>query len=356
MFRFLIFSLGVVLGLPLLALIAFAFVTPITISGVAYLIGCSFAVAGLLIAPWRRKYSFVITAVGFAVIVAIVIVRLVLARDEGAAPNLRMIVLPGGQATRWVDYLVDEQDSVIFGETALHLLGGVSPREHENIVPALYSAYSEFRAAKGVFPSPVVTTYLNLQGPAAFDALVIEPGNGQPAKFGVVFLHGFMGNVTIQCWRIAQAAQKLGAVTVCPSTDWVGNWSQPQGAAIVRATLLYLRERGIQRIYLGGFSNGGIGTSLLAPNVATEGDLSGLFFIAGATNGVNIGKTNLPVLVIQGAQDERMPVTEARRFVAEITRRATYVELEGDHFLIMKQSAHVQEAIAAWLGNYESDK
>ena len=244
MFRYLMCLLGAVFALPLLVLIAFAFITPITISGVAYLIGCSLAVAGLLIAPWRIKYSFVVTLLGFTVIVGVACIRLVLATNEGAAPDLKMIVLPEGKETRWVSYLFDEQDSVMFGEAALFRLGGVSPREHENIAPALLSAYSEFRTAKGVFPSPVASTYLNFQGPTSFDTIVIEPETDQPPRIGVLFLHGFMGNVTIQCWRIAQAVKKLGAVTACPSTGWVGDWWEPQGAAIVRATLRYLREQG----------------------------------------------------------------------------------------------------------------
>ena len=58
---------------------------------------------------------------------------------------------------------------------------------------------------------------------------------------------------------------------------------------------------------------------------------------------------DLPVLVIQGTQDERMPASSARQSVEALGDLATYVEIESDHFLIMKQSALVQEAIRAWL-------
>jgi hypothetical protein len=37
----------------------------------------------------------------------------------------------------------------------------------------------------------------------------------------------------------------------------------------------------------------------------------------------------------------------------EIGLQGTYVKLETDHFLIMKQPRQVQEAIRAWLENQE---
>jgi len=356
MFRYLLCALGIVFAFPVIVLVTFAFNTPITISGAAYLIGCLLVVAGLMVAPWQRKAHRLMTFSGVGVILAVACMRLVLAREAGMTSNLKIMELPSGKETRWVNYLIDEQDSVLFGEAALLRLGGVSPREHENIASALRTAYSEIRATQSVFPSPFAGTYLDLQKPASFDAIVIEPAQVGPTKVGVVFLHGYMGNVTIQCWQIAQAVQELGATTVCPSTDWIGDWWTPQGESIVHATFDYLHEQGIQTIYLGGFSNGSIGTSRLAPRLAMQAAPSGLFLIAGVTNAMEVRNTGLPVLVIQGTQDERMPVTAAQQFVEEIGDLGTYVEVESDHFLIMKQPTIVQEAIRTWLSNLEAYK
>jgi pimeloyl-ACP methyl ester carboxylesterase len=57
----------------------------------------------------------------------------------------------------------------------------------------------------------------------------------------------------------------------------------------------------------------------------------------------------LPVLVLQGAQDERIPAWQARQFAEEVGDLGTYVEITGDHFLIMKQPGPVQNVIAKWL-------
>ena len=267
-----------------------------------------------------------------------------------------MITLPQGKEARWVNYLIDEQDSLIFGETLFHYLGGDSVNEHENTASALYAAYSEMRAGQKVFPSPFISTYLNLQRPTHFDAIVIEPEVNHLPEFAVVFLHGYMGNVTSQCWEIAQAVKIFGGVTVCPSTGWRGDWWQPQGYAILQSTFEYVRERGIQRFYLGGFSNGGSGISRLAPQLKNEIGLSGLIFIDGINYGAGIQATGLPVLIIQGSQDERMPVTQARQVAVEIGEAGTYAELDGDHFLIMKQPRLVQDAIAQWLQQFEERK
>lgn len=353
--RYLICALGVALAVPLLGLIVMAWIAPLSLSGIVYLLGGSLIVAGLLIAPWQHKYPFLVGS-GVIVIVGMACLRVILVRTEQATSNLKMIVLPQGKETSWLNDLLDEQDSVVLGEAVLHLLGGVTPREHENIASALATAYSELRVTQSVFPSPVAGTYLNFQRAAAFDTLVIEPINAPSAKIGIVFLHGFMGNVTIQCWRIAQAVQNLGAVTICPSTDWIGDWWKPQGEAIVRASLSYLRGRGIERIYLGGFSNGGFGLSRLAPQLTTESGLRGLFFIDGVSHGPEVRETNSPVLVIQGTYDERMPVTEARQVVEALGELGTYAEVESDHFLIMKQPVLVQHALATWLEEHESDQ
>ena len=356
-FRYIICLLGLVLAIPLFVLIRFALVTPITISGAGYLIGYSLITAGMILTPLWRKYPFVMILSGLTAIVLIACTRIVLARNEQAVSNLKMILLPQGKETHWINYLIDEQDSILFGEATLLRLGGVWPHEQENIVHSLYTAYSELKTIQSVFPSPFVSTYLNFQMPASFDTIVIEPETKQPSNVGVVFLHGYMGNVMIQCWRIAQAVQKLGAITVCPSTDWTGDWWEPQGQAIVRDTFRYLHERGIQTIYLGGFSNGSIGTSRLAPTLANEdGSLRGLILIAGVINPTDIRQTGLPVLVIQGTQDQRMPVSNAQEFAKEVGELATYVGIQSDHFLIMKEPVLVQKAITAWLEDHEFNK
>ena len=112
-------------------------------------------------------------------------------------------------------------------------------------------------------------------------------------------------------------------------------------------------RRGIGKFYLGGFSNGGLSINRLASQLKNEKGLAGLIFIDGIQGGESIRDTGLPVLVIQGTQDERVHVDEVRQVVKAIGSSATYEELDADHFLIMKQPDPVQDTIIKWLENFE---
>jgi pimeloyl-ACP methyl ester carboxylesterase len=352
MLRSFLCLLGVLLALPILVLTALAFAGPITISGIGYLLASSLAIAGLILAPWGGKASFILVVVGVTGIALVAGSRLLqAARDENS--NLRVVTLPQGKQTRWINTLIDEQDSLIIGEAIFHRIGGDSRREHEGLTDALHTAYSEMRRTRPVFASPFLSTYLNLQRSTSFDAVIIEPEIMPHPDVAIIFLHGYMGNVTVQCWEIAQAVGKFGAVTVCPSTDWTGQWWQPEGEAILQATFRYLRKQGIEKFYLGGFSNGGFGISRMVSKLSKEDGVSGLFFINGIYDGASIKATGLPVLILQGVQDERVPAELVRPIAGAIGELGTYVELEGDHFMIMKQPKAVQNAIVDWLDKQE---
>lgn len=348
MFRFLLCLLGILLALPLMALIALAFTLPVTISGIGYLLASFLVIVGLITAPWGDKYSFATTLIGIIAIVAIISARLLLA-NKTATSRLTIVTLPQGEETRWINTLVDEQDLLVFGEAIFHLIGGDSSREHEQTAAALHKSYTKIKETRQVFPSPVIGTYLDLQSPDTFDTVIIQPEVARRSETAVIFLHGYMGNVTAQCWEIAQAVGEFGAITACPSAGWQGHWWEPEGEAILGATFRYLREQGIETFYLGGYSNGGYGISQLISKLSKEDGLSGLFFIDGIDEGASIRATGLPVLIIQAAQDERVSAEWSRQHAAAIGEAGTYVELEGDHFIIMKRPEPIQNAITAWL-------
>src|SRR5215216_3907442 len=330
MFRHILCFLGFTLALPLLALIVLTFKLPITTSGFGYLLGMILVVSGLILAPKESRY-YILVSSGILAVVVIASLRLFLVQSKDLP--LIMLTLPEGRRTAWINTLIDEQDNLVFGEALFHLIGGDSDREHENLESAFVDVYSEMRK-EGNFSSPIVSTYLNVQAPSHFDAVIIEPD--VEARFGLVFLHSYMGNVTAQCWVVAQAVEKLGGVTICPSTVWTGEWWLPDGRSILQSTFNHLRKQGIKRIYLGGFSNGGFSIGRLASDLKNDKELSGLIFIDGFMNGEAIRNLRLPVLILEGIQDTRVPVAAARQFAEEVGDLGTYVELNSDHFLIMK--------------------
>ncbi len=339
---------GIALMLPVSLLAVLALIVPITPSGALYLLGAAITAVGAITAPWRQSRFRGITRAGVLLLCLVAGTRLMIAAH---GTTVTLITLPGPRSSRWLDRLVDERDAALFGQQIAFLTGvGLSPREHAGLMPALQAAYAALDEANATAPSPFLSTYLNCQRPAAFDTVVIEPPGGGPARTGVVFLHGFTGNFTVQGWLLSRAAASIGAVTVCPSVGWRGDWWTHDGELTLRATLEYVRARGVKRIYLAGLSNGAVGTCRLAPRLATE--LAGLILISGADP--QAPDAGLPILLLQGRADERMPASLAIRLARRCGHRATYRELAGDHLLLAKQAAEVEKALVEWLSRQEA--
>ena len=113
----------------------------------------------------------------------------------------------------------------------------------------------------------------------------------------------------------------------------------------------YVHQQGIQRIYLTGLSNGAISASRLADQFKNE--LAGLILISGADPNTTI--TGLPVLVLYGQNDERIPISMVEQYVSAAGLHVTYHSFDGDHFLLLKQADQVQGVIANWLIEQETN-
>src|SRR5574341_1408527 len=145
MLQYLLFMLGLLLALPISALVALTLKLPITASGIGYLAGSVLGVAGLILAPWARWHSRTLTITGVIVTILVSTMRLMLAWQD-TTPSISMIILPQGKEASGVGSLIDEQDSLIFGEAFFHFISGDSPAEHEYLTSALLADYSEMRA------------------------------------------------------------------------------------------------------------------------------------------------------------------------------------------------------------------
>jgi pimeloyl-ACP methyl ester carboxylesterase len=334
-------------------------------AGAVLVVAALLGVAGVA-APWSRSgWVLLSTAAAAAVafllrparlraplggLAVVAFVALLGARLVGGAIGVvRMGTLPDAASSRWLGRLVDEQDVSLLGARLVARGGLVIPEERAGLPGALHDAYVEMRGEVGMFPSPVLDTVLGRQSAAAFDALFVDPraGAGAEASAGValVFLHGYGGSFTLECWLAAAAARTIGAVTVCPSIGVSGHWGSRQGERTLRATLDYLRGRGIGRVYLAGLSNGAAGASALAPRFASA--LAGLILISGAPAGGTDG--GLPTLVVEGERDRG--AAAARAFVAHT--HARYVGLDGGHFVLLTRRAEARAAIAGWLRGRE---
>jgi hypothetical protein len=343
--RYLLFTLGLLLAIPLLAVLYLSVGIPVSPTGIVYLIGYFLIVLGLICSQWLHRWALLLSMAGISILFVTVAIR-ILFPPSGSKMNL--MTLPGPSSPRLLTRIFDEQDIVLFGAKVAPAIGFVSSTEYEDLIHDLSQTYREMRV-QGVTPlSPALTTYLGQQHLDGFDALVTQPSPGD-SETGIVFLHGFGGNFTLQCWLIAKAGNRIGAFTICPSTDPSGQWWKEGGATILQESLTFLKQRGVKRVYLAGISNGAIGASQLADRF--KNDLTGLILISGADPDATI--TGLPVLVISGRDDGRIPASMIEQYSKFSAPNSTLRLFEGDHFLLLKKADQVQETITEWLQEQE---
>ena len=339
LFRSIARGLSLVLIAPVVILIVLVAITPLTISGAFYLIATVAVVIGIWGLIWGYPKFRRILWLGFGLIFVVAVVRLVLLNRPS---RIKLLTLPDQNALCLLDCLIDEQDAATISTRLLPYMG-MSATEQAGLMDAMVARYSEMTAVQFLVPSPLVRTYLNLQRPDSFDAVIIEPDSDLPPQMGLIFLHGFTGNFTMPCWLIAQSAPD--ALTVCSSVGWKGDWWTSNGEATLRQTIDYLHQRSIKRIYLAGLSNGAVGASELVYKLTS--DVAGLILISGASP--DALDSGLPVLVLSGTQDERMPTDMLHAYANRMGANATFVELPADHFMLAKNAGQIQSIIASWL-------
>lgn len=342
--RWLWFLFSLVVGLPSLVVCGLAAVGPPSPEAALFGIGVTFIVIGGLIAPWRKNAMWGARA-GLLLLLGLVAYRFVAAESSA---NISTATAPAMTEGRWLDRIVPERDVALGGSTILILTGRLANPE-EGLIDALRDGYSRMRRAEGPVPSSTLSTFVFGQTPEDHTVHRIEPSaRFEPPQAVVLFLHGFIGNVTLECWQVAQAANPVGLDVICPSTEWRGRWAEPDGRAIAEQTIERLRAEGVRRIYLAGLSAGAIGASRLASRV----DIEGLILISGASRQANPAR--VPTLVLQGARDTMTPPAPARRYARRLGRRARYVEIDdAGHWMILSHHEQVTSEIRRWLAEQE---
>ncbi|HEY8428412.1 MAG TPA: hypothetical protein VIL20_08565, partial [Sandaracinaceae bacterium] len=334
------FVLGLAIGVPLLALCGLTMLGPPTIETCVFTLAVLLGVVAGVASPWRRTRPLGLAALALAT--AVVLYRW-FAAAEGA--TVHAMTGPHGGKSRGLDRIVPERD-VAIGGTVLLLATGRMPEDEPGLLDALRDGYSRMRRAEGPVPSPVVGTFLLGQRPDEHALLRVAPPRYEPPDAVVVFLHGFIGNVTLLCWQVAQAANPVGLDVVCPSMHWEAEWASPDGRETVERTIAALRESGTRRIYLAGLSAGAIGASLLAPEL----DVDGVILISGASSQARA--PGEPALVLQGARDRMTPAEPARRY-ARLAGAEYREHPEAGHWLVLSHHEWVVEHIRRWLAAQE---
>lgn len=161
------------------------------------------------------------------------------------------------------------------------------------------------------------------------------------SDLGVVFLHGYGGRFALPCWQVTHALASLDATVACPSIGTDGDWWTPKGKALVTETIAALRAAGSKRVVLVGLSNGGIGVTRIAPGLGIDAAIA----ISGADP--SAPAPGVPALVIHGKKDAMSSAASARAWATK--SRATYVELDAGHFVMLRNASETEAALLAFV-------
>jgi pimeloyl-ACP methyl ester carboxylesterase len=339
-----------VLGAPImLGLAVVAFLVPASMFGWAYLVAGLAVVVGLILAPSSPRATLALVGVAIVGFGGALGLRALFASNS----RIEVVVLQE-EKSDWHGKLIDERDGAIPAAFAYYATGRLPRADGNRFVESLQDAYRRMEEDAGVYPTPAVQTYLNKQKPDRFESVVIHPSDRKAGeawpKTAIVFLHGLAGNFTVYCWQLSRSAAAIGAVTVCPSTSPRGDWWEFHGLETLRGTIAEVKKRGVERIYLAGFSNGGVGAGTLINHVSA--DVRGLILISGAPRDASL-PARMPALVIHGKDDTLAEVDVARAYARRPGAKGDFVELEGGHFIFVERHEEVTAKIADWLRKRE---
>jgi poly(3-hydroxybutyrate) depolymerase len=177
----------------------------------------------------------------------------------------------------------------------------------------------------------------------------------------LVFLHGSGGNFKSYTWLLSKIADELGMVLIAPS-DGMGDWDakrSPQTVANALDDAAKIIRLDAGRMHLAGLSNGGMGVSRVAGSVVGKRFCSLVFLSPVCDQGV-LGSSafsdnwkSLPILVITGTADDRVPLEYVNKSAAMMKRSGATVEQsvysDANHFLFFSHRERCLKEMSSWL-------
>lgn len=172
----------------------------------------------------------------------------------------------------------------------------------------------------------------------------------------LLFLHGQGGNAKAYPWLFSRLARQQKCIVIHP-TFGMGNWDNPKGAAMVVAVAREAIQKlpiDPKRIFLMGYSNGGMGVTraaIVAPEL-----FQGLIYLSPvtedelfATQEFQSRVNDRKLLFLHGDQDRRIPRQFVEGTVASLRQRAHNVRLrvyaDEDHWLLFSQPQAILDEV-----------
>ena len=167
-----------------------------------------------------------------------------------------------------------------------------------------------------------------------------------------LFLHGSLGNFKGYQWVLKDLSDRCGLAIVSPDFG-AGNWRRPDGLEVIDRTLLWVEDHPDLEagpMPLMGLSNGGLGVTRAA--LDRPEDWTQLVYINGVlepSKAPALAELDLPVLVLDGGQDARIPFHVTDAAVAKLDQVEQHTWPDEDHFLFFSRPDEVVDTVAGTL-------
>lgn len=191
-----------------------------------------------------------------------------------------------------------------------------------------------------------------------------NPKSDQKLKPLMIFLHGSFGNFKGYMWVLSKLVDEFDFVIVAPSYG-AGNWHIGNSTEVIQDVLEDVLDKekiDMDKIYLCGISNGGIGVSLfslfrrdLISKIILLSPVMPKLFI---TDDYSLKMQNVEFLIISGNKDRRIPPKYIQDRYKSMLDNKLNVNLnildDSDHFMLFAQPDSVMKIISNWL-NKDND-
>ncbi len=176
--------------------------------------------------------------------------------------------------------------------------------------------------------------------PSRSDHLYLLLPEGPGPHPTALFLHGSLGNFKGYQWVLKDLAERCGVAIVSPDFG-AGSWNLPEGLRVIQRTLAWMEAQPELRVGpmpLMGLSNGGRGVSRAALEWPER--WTGLVYFSGVIEPSltpDIAALDLPVMVLDGGADARIPKAYTDQAVAHLDQLDRRTWRDEDHFLFFSE-------------------